>query len=66
MLYEVITAFVKAGYGDELGDERLIKFSDRPDLSDFQCNAAMNLARKLKKNPREIATATRPLNTWPG
>jgi len=53
---EVKEAFVKAGYGDELGDERLIKFSDRPDLSDFQCNAAMNLARKLKKNPREIAT----------
>lgn len=32
-----------------------VKNSDRPDLSDFQCNAALALTRELKKNPREIA-----------
>lgn len=33
-----------------------IKASDRPDLSDFQCNGALALAKPLHKNPREIAT----------
>lgn len=33
----------------------IVKVSDRPDLSDFQCNGALALARELKKNPREVA-----------
>ena len=33
-----------------------VKISDRPDLSDFQCNGALALAKMMKKNPREIAT----------
>ncbi len=33
----------------------VIKISDRPDLSDFQCNAALALAKIEKKNPRQIA-----------
>ncbi len=32
-----------------------VKVSDRPDLSDFQCNGALALAKSLKKNPRDIA-----------
>ena len=32
-----------------------VKVSDRPDLSDFQCNGALALAKQLHKNPREIA-----------
>ena len=32
-----------------------VKVSDRPDLSDFQCNGALALAKQEKKNPREIA-----------
>jgi len=31
-----------------------VKPSDRPDLSDFQCNGALALAKILKQNPREI------------
>lgn len=31
------------------------KVSDRPDLSDFQCNGALALAKIEHKNPREIA-----------
>ena len=31
--------------------------SDRPDLADYQSNAAMVLAKRLRKNPREIAQA---------
>ena len=34
----------------------IIRDSDRPDLSDFQSNIAMNLAKQLKQNPRQIAT----------
>ena len=34
----------------------VVKVSDRPDLSDFQCNGALALAKTEKKNPREIAT----------
>lgn len=34
-----------------------VKISDRPDLSDFQCNAALSLAKSAHKNPREIATS---------
>ncbi|MHA1540718.1 MAG: arginine--tRNA ligase [Alphaproteobacteria bacterium] len=44
-------AFEKAGYKIDVE----IKFSDRPELSDFQCNDALKLAKKEKKNPREIA-----------
>lgn len=38
-------------------DERYAaaKASDRPDLSDFQCNGALALAKIEKKNPRQIA-----------
>lgn len=32
-----------------------VKVSDRPDLSDFQCNGALALAKIAHKNPREIA-----------
>lgn len=34
----------------------LVKASDRPDLSDLQCNGALALSKILHKNPREIAT----------
>jgi len=34
-----------------------VKVSDRPDLSDFQCNGALALAKTAHKNPREIAAA---------
>ena len=33
----------------------IVKVSDRPDLSDFQCNGALALAKIEHKNPREIA-----------
>ena len=34
-----------------------VKVSDRPDLSDFQCNGALALAKIAHKNPREIAAS---------
>ncbi|MEQ1782077.1 MAG: arginine--tRNA ligase [Hyphomonadaceae bacterium] len=47
-------AFAALGLDVSLGAMRR---SDRPDLADFQCNGAMAAAKKLGKNPREIATA---------
>lgn len=47
-------AFSALGLDPALGAMRR---SDRPDLADFQCNGAMAAAKKLGKNPREIATA---------
>ncbi len=47
-------AFAELGLDAGLGAMRR---SDRPDLADFQCNGAMAAAKKLGKNPRDIATA---------
>ena len=34
----------------------MVKPSDRPDLSDFQCSGALALAKSTRRNPREIAS----------
>lgn len=34
---------------------KIVNLSDRPDLSQFQCNKALELAKQLKQNPRVIA-----------
>lgn len=44
--------FLGLGLPPELG---FVKVSDRPDLAQFQCNGAMAAAKKLGKNPREVA-----------
>lgn len=38
-----------------LENVEIVRASDRPDLSDFQSNIAMALAKELKQNPRAIA-----------
>src|SRR6185369_5614582 len=50
----VEAAFAAVGAPAELGR---VTPSDRPDLADFQCNGALAAAKRLGKNPREIATA---------
>lgn len=37
-------------------DHVSVQLSDRPDLADFQCNSAFQLAKSERKNPRELAT----------
>lgn len=44
--------FAKLGLN---GEYAAVKVSDRPDLSDFQCNGALALAKVMHRNPREIA-----------
>jgi arginyl-tRNA synthetase len=50
----VEAAFAAVGAPPELGR---VTPSDRPDLADFQSNGALAAAKRLGKNPREIATA---------
>ncbi len=47
-------AFAQAGLPPELGR---VTASDRPDLADFQSNGALAAAKRVGKNPREIADA---------
>ena len=49
---KVKKAFIKAGYDV---DGNIVRLSDRPDLSQFQCNTALNKAKEFKLNPRKIA-----------
>ena len=49
---KVQTAFEKAGFKDAT---LLVRLSDRPDISDYQSNGALPLAKELKQNPRMIA-----------
>lgn len=50
---KLLSIFNTLGYDSKFA---VVKTSDRPDLSDFQCNGALALAKSEHKNPREIAT----------
>src|SRR3954466_10473734 len=50
----VEAAFAELGLPPELGR---VTASDRPDLADFQSNGALAAAKRVGRNPREIATA---------
>jgi len=50
----VEAAFAEEGLPADLGR---VSASDRPDLADFQSNGALAAAKRVGKNPREIATA---------
>jgi arginyl-tRNA synthetase len=48
----VADAFATCGYDRKYGD---VQISNRPDLSQFQCNGALAAARQYNTNPRQIA-----------
>lgn len=50
---KLLNCFSKLGLNEQYA---AVKVSDRPDLSDFQCNGALALAKSERKNPREIAS----------
>lgn len=52
----VETAFLSLGLAKDFA---ALTESNRPDLSDLQCNGAIQAARSLKKPPREIAETIR-------
>ena len=49
--HKIKTIFENLGFDTKFA---FVKPSDRPDLSDFQCNGALALAKTLKQNPRAI------------
>ena len=49
----VENAFLAAGLADE---PIILKVSSNPDFGDYQINGVMGAAKKLKKNPRELAS----------
>lgn len=49
---KVQTAFNEAGFENAA---LLVRLSDRPDISDYQANGALSLAKELKQNPRMLA-----------
>ncbi len=60
MLTEKVREAAKSVFDDAVvdGDSNAlfeVRQSDRPDLADYQCNAAMSLAKILGKKPRDIA-----------
>src|SRR5580692_2637697 len=53
----VKNCFAEAGFSPEIVD---IEPSHRPTLGEFQCNAALSLARIARQPPRVIADAVLP------
>ncbi len=49
---KVQAAFENAGFENAT---LLVRLSDRPDISDYQSNGALPLAKELKQNPRALA-----------
>lgn len=49
-----VAAFETCGFEPRFG---AVQVSDRPDLTDFQCNGALAVAKKERRNPREVAQA---------
>lgn len=52
LLAVVADAVNEAGYDSSLS---FVKISDRPDLSEYQCNTALPSAKKFKEKPMDIA-----------
>lgn len=49
---------IVAAFGEELADtDPLVRPAQNPQFGDFQSNVAMGLAKRLGKNPREVAAA---------
>ena len=52
---KVKDVFTKIGYIDNDENTVYLVDSDRPDLSDLQCNLSLKLCKQYKKSPQEIA-----------
>jgi arginyl-tRNA synthetase len=58
ILRQRVTAALVAAFGDDVADaDPLIAPAKNPQFGDYQSNAAMPLAKRLQRKPREIADA---------
>ena len=57
-LEDAVTAALHAAFGDAAADaDPLVRPANDPKFGDFQCNAAMGLAKRLGTPPRDVAGA---------
>jgi len=57
-LHDAFRAAIAAAFGPEFADaDPLIRLSANPEFGDYQANAAMGLAKRLHRPPREVAQA---------
>eukprot|EP00640_Fibrocapsa_japonica_P000780 CAMPEP_0113946764 /NCGR_PEP_ID=MMETSP1339-20121228/60012_1 /TAXON_ID=94617 /ORGANISM="Fibrocapsa japonica" /LENGTH=600 /DNA_ID=CAMNT_0000953003 /DNA_START=163 /DNA_END=1965 /DNA_ORIENTATION=+ /assembly_acc=CAM_ASM_000762 len=55
-LESAVSAGLVKAFGDDFKDAKpMLTLSTRPEFGDYQCNAAMPLAKALKSKPRDIA-----------
>ena len=57
ILRERFAAAITAAFPEHAGADPLIAISKNPKFGEFQCNAAMSLAKLVGKPPREVAAA---------
>ena len=56
ILQERVSAALSSLFGDAVhGTDPLVSPSTKPEFGDYQCNAALALAKRLKSNPRTVA-----------
>ena len=58
-LAQKVAMAVREAFGEDLPERGLVSFASRFEFGDYQCNVAMGLANKVKKNPREVAETLR-------
>lgn len=56
-LADLFRAAIARAFPEASDADPVITASKQPKLGDFQCNAAMSLAKRVGKNPREVAAA---------
>ena len=58
ILEKAVASALGAAFGPEYDDpsKAALRPATKKTFGDFQCNAAMAIAKPLKKNPREVAT----------
>lgn len=57
ILHDRFAAAIASAFPQAAGTDPLIKPTQNPRFGDFQCNAAMSLAKSVGKPPREVAQA---------
>lgn len=60
VLASEVTAALGRAFGAEAeGADPMVTPATRPDFGDYQCNAALALAKRLKAKPRDVAVRAR-------
>lgn len=58
LAHEVSAALGRAFGADADGADPMVTPATRPEFGDYQCNAALALAKRLKAKPRDVAVSS--------